>query len=143
MNESHEREGGVAKRVLASTVAIKNTRTQEHGRSRTRLDPTQTRDLVWRWGTAPVTFGTLLPFGNLISCVIFRAVGSGRVGCWNFSISSFFFVYVFLTWLPACLPSLSSPLPMDTVPWLVRAEFRDFGKPFSAAGAPFHLNRDK
>lgn len=53
----------------------------------------KTRDLVWREGIATVKLWALLPFGNLVSGVIFRAVGSGQV----YGFSNLFF---FSTWLP-------------------------------------------
>lgn len=98
----------------------------------------KTRDLVWREGIATVTRWALLPFGNFISGVVFRAVGSGQV--YVFSISSFFGFRPFFTWLPVIHFHL--PFPWIRVHGWAGPVFREFGKDFSAAGALFHLNRE-
>lgn len=81
----------------------------------------KTRDLVWREGIATVKLWALLPFGNLISGVIFRAVGSGQV----YGFSNLFF---FSTWLPV----IHFHLPFPWIRFLGWSGpvFRDFGKAF-------------
>lgn len=102
MNRMKEKGGGGTR--TGCLAIIRNTRTDPGTWAKQKQDSCQNKGPCLRGGNATVKLWALLPFGNLISGVIFRAVGSGQV--YGFSIFSFCFrSIVLLPVMPFISPS--------------------------------------